>query len=243
MHSTRSRHARAALATAILILLAGCGGSTGPSASGEASSAPSVAVVASTPPSPTATAAPSPSPSPSPAAITLCGKERTACPVAAGTYYSAVFKPSFNITIADGWSNDWNFPRIGLFGNQPGSFVWMTQVFAADDSLQIIQVAHDPAGIVAFLRKRPGISVGPETPVTIDGASGLQVDVTASRRINVILGANPTAPQVQANSKARYVIVDRNGSTVVFIAMADKVADFDAIMAQAQPMLDSITWR
>ncbi len=235
------------LAAVIATVVGACSGSSSPTPvtpSAAPSQSASVASVAPSEASPSPAPSPSVEPSPTPAAaVALCGKERTACPVAAGRWYSAVFEPGFDITVGDGWANVWNYPQIGALANQPGSFVWMSHAFGLDDTLQIVKLAAGPAGVVAFLDKRKGIAVGPATPVTIDGASGLQVDATASRRLNGVLGATPTAPQLQAKSKTRYVIVDRNGSTVAFMVTADDGANFDSIMAQAQPMLDSITWR
>lgn len=42
--------------------------------------------------------------------------------------------------------------------------------------------------------------------------------------------------------KARFYLFDIDGTLVTFVAEAWAEGDFDAVMSQSQPVLDSITW-
>lgn len=249
MSSTRVPRAGVLALLASLVLLVGaCGGTTPATASPPAPAAASPSAIAaaapSPSPSPTATPVPTPTPSPTPAPMALCGKEQTSCTVAAGVWYPEPFDPSFDITVGDGWSNDWNYPKIGALSNAQGSFVWMTGVFSVDEkSMANVKLSNVPADLAAFLKEKKGLSVADPTPVEIDGAPGLQVDATATRRLNFVFVTTPIGPQTQANSASRYYLVDHDGTTVVFIAAADDKANTDAFMTEVQPMVESIAWR
>jgi hypothetical protein len=146
--------------------------------------------------------------------------------------------------VGEGWSNDWDFARLGAISDVPGSLVWQEGVdktlgedFGLDD------VGSSPDALVAFLKDHPDLEVGPVTPVTVDGAQGLTVDVTPKRGLQGLFVTTPYAPQTSAGSKDRYIIVEVANTTVLFQITSDKAADFEAYMTRVQPIIDSIHWQ
>ena len=87
------------------------------------------------------------------------------------------------------------------------------------------------------------MTVSEPTEATVDGASGQQVDVESNDvQAPGLFFLKDDAFHLVPDEKARFLVVDQAGETVIFIIDAFSAADFDEWMGTAQPVVDSITW-
>jgi hypothetical protein len=210
---------------------------------------PSAAAAATPTPAPTATAAPTPSttpqptPGPSPKALCSTGDgvfPPKTCALAPGTYSAAPFAPVFRFTIGAGWSN--NLAGINAGGVVMGKpiatgFGWSTGMIAEDGS----DVAKTSDALLAFFASRPGITASAPTPTEVGGMPGRSIDFTLSTG-SIFMMVGKSAVQYQVGEKVRAIIVDVDGSVVLFGIEASEPKNFDAALAATQPILDSIVW-
>lgn len=243
-----NRRIAGALGGAILIaVLVGCSGaavSTAPPASAAAS--PTVASTAATTPSPSVEPA-SASASTAAGVGKLCAKEHEVCPTPAGTYSSAPFEHPFTFTIdGDGWANDRAWPHGGsMTKGGSDSFLWASGITAGRvDEGDDLQVGPTQQDFIDLLRKSTRLTVTP-TPVlvTVGGVSGLQVDVEATGDLPGLFFFPEDAFNLRAGEKVRFIVLDKDGATVVLMVESFKEATFDAFMTDvAQPILGGLTW-
>ena len=236
---------RLALGSGLVIAILGLGAC----ASGATPSAPPSAVSAS--PSqlvtPAATASPSPTVSPSTAvaAATLCagGQSDPSCDLPPGTYSADPFKPGFTFTITEPWTNDRRYADGGSISLGDAAVLWASGVSAGTVADKEVAIGPGPAGFVAFLGQFKGFTLSAPEPAVVDGVTGIQVDVetngTAAPRIFQI---TDDVFNLDAGEKARFILLEKDGTTVIFIIDAFKAAGFDAFLTKAQPVLDSVTW-
>ena len=233
-----------------LVLAAAIAGCASPAAS----VAPTASLAASPSSAPTAsasvdvgTAAPS---SPAASAASgdgeLCAEEFEPCPIQAGTYTTSAFEHPFTFTIdGDGWTNDRNWPHGGSM-TKAGveAFLWASGVVSGNVDGETVDIGPAPADFIAHLGKFDGFTVSEPVPVTLDGVSGLQVDVLSNDVQAPGMFLLPEdAFNLAPNEKARFLVLDKGGSTVILIVDAFDAATFDAFMADVgQPLLDGLTW-
>jgi hypothetical protein len=212
--------------------------------------APSVAVSpTSGPPTEAAPtdAAPTDAPSgaPSPAAK-LCAVEFEPCPIEAGTYTTEPFSVPFTFSIegAD-WVNDRNWPHGGSVTRaNSDAFLWASEVISGQVDGSEVEIGPSVDDFIAHLRRFEGWTLAEPVPVTVDGAAGLQVDLTTNE-----VGAPgmyyiaEDAFNVAPGEKARFIVVDKDGETVVLIIDSFLEATFDAFVAEVgDPLLAGLTW-
>lgn len=242
------RGRRAGLVIGALVLVAACGGTTSPSAAGSASSPetsastePSSVAPATASPSASAVASPSDSPV---AAAKLCAKEFEACPLPAGTYRAAPFEPGFTFTTeGDDWVNQRAWPHGGGVTYADGAFFWMAGDMVGNLDDKHVEIGDGANDFVSFLGRPKDWKVQEPVPITIDGISGVAVDtVTGPKARQGLL----TFPEDQFNTdpkeKIRWIILEKDGTRVIFLLDAFKEADFDAVSARVQPIIDSVDW-
>jgi hypothetical protein len=101
-----------------------------------------------------------------------------------------------------------------------------------------------PADFIAFLKKPKGWVVGKPVPVTIGGVAGQRVDV-ATRKVGIsgVFAIPEDIFNVDAGEKIRFIVLDKDGKTVVLMVDAFKEKDFADILALEQPVLDTIAWQ
>lgn len=223
-------------------------------ASPSGSAAPSVAEAgsATTPASASAsapaTAAPSgASPSAGTADGALCAKELERCPIAAGTYTTDAFTDPFTFTIeGDDWTNDRNWPHGGSMTKAGAdSFLWASGVVSGNAPEGSVAIGPTPSDFIAHLGKFDGFTVSEPIPVTVDGVSGSQVDVLSN---DTSAGGMFLLPEDGFNlapgEKTRFLVLDKDGSTVILFVESVDAATFDAFMAETgQPLIDGLTWQ
>jgi hypothetical protein len=235
---------RGSIALCVSIVVASCGGSTpSPEASSIASPEPSTVSA-----SPSETAAPSVSTtataSASAAAGKLCAKEFEACALPAGTYRAGPFEPGFTFTVdGDDWVNQRAWPHGGGVTYTDGAFFWMTGPMSGMIDDKAVKVGDAPEDMVKFLDLPKDWVVADPQPVTVDGVNGVSVDtVTGPKARPGLLTFPEDAFNTDPKEKIRWIVLDKDGKTVVFLLDAFKEADFDAVSARVQPVLDSVKW-
>jgi hypothetical protein len=211
-----------------------------------ASTSPSAPVAPTVVPTSAPTAPPSPSPSAAASSTTggtLCAREFETCEIASGTYVVTPFTPEFRVTIPDGLVNARNWPTGGGFGTPQGGFWWASDVRAAIKGESEIELEPTTDAFIEHLRSYEEFAVTDPVPVTIAGVDGVAVDVTTgSTPVRGLYLIPEDAYNLDPGSKARFHLVEHAGTTVLFIIEAYQAADFDALVTQFQPVLDSVTW-
>jgi hypothetical protein len=236
----------AGLGSSLFIGLMGIAACTPASTPSVPASVPSASVSApASVPAATATATAAASPSPSTAVGTLCAGDQTqpSCELAPGTYSADPFSPGFTFTIAEPWTNERRYADGGGISLGEAAFFWASGVSAGTVDGTGVAIDPGPAGFLAFLAKFEGFTLSEPGTATVDGVSGIQVDVeTKETAAPQIFEIQADVFNLDAGEKARFILLDKDGTTVIFIIDAFKAADFDAFLAKAQPVLDSVTW-
>jgi hypothetical protein len=228
-----------------IIAIGGCAGTA-------TEQSPTASLSASPTDAPASEAAPSTEPSsaaPSTATGdgTLCAKGFATCPIPPGTYSSAPFEHPFTFTISgDDWTNDRNWQHGGSMTKAgANSFLWASGVTSGEVSGTTVEIGPSPADFIAHLRKFDGFTVSEPVPVTVDRVSGSQVDVLSN---DIGAGGMFLLPEdgfnLSPGEKTRFLVLDKDGATVILFVESYKAATFDAFMADvAQPILDGLTWQ
>lgn len=221
----------------LALILTGCGGAETPSAS-VATAAPTAAPTEV----PTATANPTEAPS---AAVdgALCAVEYETCPIDAGTYRSDPFTPAFTFTVDGGWTNDRNWPDGGGISKGPGGIYWASGV--SSGAIDGADVAFDSTidGFTGRLRSFDGFTVTDQAPGTIGGVEAVVLDVETGEVMapGLYRVANDSY-NLGPGEKVRFYLLDMDGTLVTIAVEAWAAADFETVMAQSQPVLDSLVW-
>jgi hypothetical protein len=109
---------------------------------------------------------------------------------------------------------------------------------------------------VSWFQRHPNLETSKPLPVSVGGASGIRVDVTASSTPEdyprKICGRQPCVPLYPLSDgsglisyedwKDRFIIVDVGGETVL-IDVAATQGKFDTFSPKPQEVLDSVEWK
>ncbi len=226
------------------LLLAACGATTGSSI---ASSPTAVA-----PASPAATAAPSEPPTEAPTATVspsaagagaLCAVLYEPCPLGAGTYRSDPFAPAFTFAVDDGWTNDRNFADGGGLSKGPGGIYWSSGVSTGMAGEAQVEFESTIEGFSGHLASFDGFEITEGAPATVGGQEAVVLDLvtndTSARGLYLVA---EDAYNLGPGEKVRFYLMEMDGALVTVVVEAWMEADFDAVVAQSQPVLDSIVW-
>ncbi len=229
------------LSVAMLGLGACASGATPSLPTNVPSSAPSQSATPSATPSPSPTA----SPSTAIATATLCagGQSDPSCELPPGTYSADPFKPGFTFTITEPWTNDRRYADGGGLSFGDAAFLWASGVSAGTVADSEVAIGPGPAGFVAFLGQFEGFTLSEPGPAVVDGVTGIQVDVeTNGTAAPHFFQITDDVYNLDAGEKARFILLEKDGTTVIFMLDAFKAAGFDAFLAKGQPVLDSVAW-
>jgi hypothetical protein len=227
--------------------IVGCaspGGTVAPSASEAGSAASPSGASASAPATAEASVA---SPSTGTGDGALCAKEFERCPIAAGTYTTDAFTDPFTFTIEGGdWTNDRNWPHGGsMTKGGANSFLWASGVVSGNVGETTVAIGPTPSDFIAHLKKFEGFTVSAPIPVTVGGISGSQVDLLSN---GVSAAGMFLLPEdgfnLSQGEKVRFLVLDKDGSTVILFVESLDAKTFDSFMAETgQPLLDGLAWR
>ncbi|HEU0243499.1 MAG TPA: hypothetical protein VFQ75_06295 [Candidatus Limnocylindrales bacterium] len=187
---------------------------------------------------------------------------------------------ALEFTVPDGWANssDWpntfsltpaaNYALESPNGPAAGE---LHEILLFTQPFQVVQEAtcagkpdsgadRSVQGLLAYLRSLEGLTVSPETPVTIDGHSGIAVDLALAADANgrcpdQVGPALPLFAQagdrenaygvgIVGNERIRLTLLDLGGGDIVGIIIdSSDPATFDELATSAQPIIDSFRFR
>ncbi len=223
---------------AIAVMLAGCGGPGGDASDVPASvneqTQPAASVTESAPASADAAGEDE-----------LCAVDHQPCPIEAGTYTAAPFEPNFLFTVEDGWQNDRAFADGGGISMDTGGIFWASGVAEGTVGGEQMEIGASVDDFVSFLQgfEAIGMTVSEPEPVTVDGVSGQQVDVqTNEAEAPALYLVAEDQFNLVPGEKARFLVLDKEGETVLLIIDSFTTEGFDDWVATAQPVIDTISW-
>ena len=222
-----------------------CGGASGTAPTGgsvPAASTGPTTVPASSSLAPVATPSASAPAEPSAVAgvLDLCPQEREPCPLPPGTYSPSRTTPKMTFTLGDGWTGFRHYEDAFGLGNQDGVAFSM----ARDVEVGFGGTPLEPglAGFQAFLEAADVLEVQTVAPVTVGGMEGIQIDVVATGDAGGLYQVAKDQYNLSAGQKARFIVLDLEGTTVVFVFESADEASFPTAEAAVQPILESLTF-
>ena len=175
-----------------------------------------------------------------------------------------MFQPPVSVTLPTGW---WiAIDSADYFAVQPVT-TDQAGIHIISDPLPASQAASCPEApepsigtldvdVATWIKSRPGFATNPQRPVTIGGHRGLELDVSIAATwkescpfanglpsVPLFVGASGTYRWVVAGTeRLRLDLLDVDGRTVVIDVDAFDGSLMDALVAQAQPIIQSLTF-
>ena len=175
----------------------------------------------------------------------LCNEGQEPCPLEPGTYSAAPFEPAFTFLLEDEWVNDIAVADAGALSQQMGGIFWTSGVTRGTVGGAGVTIEPTAGGFVAFLQSlsATGMTVSAPTPTTVDLVEGQQIDVATNdvRASGLYFAASDTF-NLGPGEKARFIVLDHAGVTVVLVLEAFAEADFDQWLETVAPVVESISW-
>lgn len=198
----------------------------------------------SAPASPAPTVEPSAAASPdAPAVGELCAVGMQPCQIEAGTYATTPFVPEFTFAITDTWMNDRNYADGGGISTELGGLFWTSGVSSGIVDEAEVSFESTIEGLAGHLRSFDGFTVTEGEPTTIGGEPATVLDVltndTLARGLILI---EEDAFNLGPGEAARFYLLEIDGVLVTFVVEAWMAADFDAVSALLEPVLESVAW-
>jgi hypothetical protein len=182
----------------------------------------------------------------------MCGGSQSS-PCKAGTYQTRSFKPTFSVTVPDAWRISRLLRTfvgaaetpVGIPLSQGTGEIVVTVPTSLEPSAPGETGANVPADLAAWLAANKNLVLGASTPVTIGGVAGQQLDGTVAADAKV----DPTDHNYrlsdyllfQPGQHVRLVVLTVGGAQLVLATVA-KVADWDAFVKVADPIIASLAW-
>ncbi len=203
------------------ILPAGCGDSAAEVTTSDAVVATTSTTVAQTvaPSTTSATSGPAP-----------WGEEHPA----AGTYQTVEFVPSFTFTVGDGWV------PITPFLPETEDIIDLTNTPEASLTFIVISEAS-PTELLADIASLDGVEIGEESSTEVGGIEGSMVEVTTSADAMIANLPNDIQWVMFPGYRYRMQILEVGGRTVTILVEGTEES-FEAFLADADPVIDSVVW-
>ena len=182
------------------------------------------------------------------------GAEGLSGSLSKGVHVADVFDPAFRFELGKGWEVFEATDFVDMETEPKGSRLSFTNplyyVFDPTNPSEKKQVTEpeNAREWLSWFQRHPKLDTSKPDPVSVGGASGMQIDVTASSTLedSVPLYTSTwdtiVARPSDAGWKERYVIVDVGGETVI-INIAARAGKFDAFSPKVQEILDSVEWK
>jgi len=171
------------------------------------------------------------------------------------------FEPALSYNISGGWKLTTETTDVLLLeGPERGQLIFTSPSHVFDPSSPSeptkISAPENAKEWLSWFQRHPNLETSKPVPVSVGGASGMQIDVTASTPENYprkVCSGEPCVPLYPTNGapigvfpdvggKDRYVIVDVGGQTVI-INVTAPAGKFDAFSPKAQKVLDTVEWK
>lgn len=176
----------------------------------------------------------------------------------------------FSYAVPAGWTNGGDFPGHYRLAKQSGPadaaiFLWSDIVpHSQDESCPNVSepgVGRTVSAITDWLTTLPGLDASTPMPVTVGGLSGFSLDVSVASDWTHTCSYSEGKPVVAtfvdsddategfdwnigAGAKSRYFLLDAGGGRALLIEIAaSDAADFDSLVAEAMPLIESFTIR
>jgi hypothetical protein len=180
-------------------------------------------------------------------------------------YVTVDFEPAFSFEVGQ----DWEFlapettHRVDVgTGPKGGELIFTNPSHVYDPSNpsepKELPAPQNAKEWLSWFQRHPNLETSKPVPVSVGGASGMQIDVTSSSTLETyprdVCDSTPCVPLFTTSGgptvsypsdeggKDRYVIVDVGGQTVIINVTAPS-GKFDAFSPKAQKMLDTIEWK
>lgn len=182
-----------------------------------------------------------------------CGGSQNS-PCKAGTYQTRSFKPTFTVTVSAAWRID-RLLRTFVGAGETAAGIPLSQgtgeiVATVPTSLEPPAPGDTgssvPTDLTAWLAANKNFVLGAATAVTIGGVAGQQLDglVAADAKIDAADHAYRLSDYLlfQPGQHVRFVVLTIGGAQLVVASVA-KVADWDAFVKLADPVISSMAWK
>jgi hypothetical protein len=186
-----------------------------------------------------------------------------ASPLAAGTHTSAAFQPPVTFTVPDGWelaADAAAYLQLRPAGSEVnGIHLFRDPVAASQDpacpATPEPGVGSTSTELVAWLRERPGLTVGPPALATVGGLRGVAIDVAIKDGWTAscpFANGSPTVPLLSSktagyhwvivgNERLRFYVLDLpGGGTMIVDEDAFDGTLYDDFIRAAAPIVRSM---
>jgi len=177
-------------------------------------------------------------------------------------FVTTEFEPALSYNISESWvattETTGELTLSLLLGPEHGDLIFTSPSHVFDPSSPSeptkVPAPENTKEWISWFQRHPNLETSEPVPVSVGGASGMQIDVTASSTSEDyprnICGPNPcvrlwgslVASPSEEGSKDRYVIVDVGGQTVIINVFVWS-GKFDAFLPKAQKVLDTVEWK
>ena len=158
-----------------------------------------------------------------------------------GTYRWDGFDPSISVTVGAGWElghDDPSFFDLFRGSDFPSvSFARFTDVY--QDTTTRFE-ATDAATVAATLSGRSDITITDPAAIELGGLPGLQFDLTTGAPKTPVFFGPAGDFRLEPDFKTRYRILDVPGGGVLVIGIHDHADAFDAAVALADPLTETL---
>jgi uncharacterized protein YjbI with pentapeptide repeats len=178
-------------------------------------------------------------------------------PIAPGEYVIDALEPTFRFEVGKGWvalKRD-TLPMLVENPQANAGLIIFTSPRQVFDPSNLSEPKEAPAPDDAdkwasWFQRHPNLKTSKLVPVSVGGASGMRIDVTASSTQENyprdLCDSKPCVPLYSTitssiNWKDRFVIVDIGGVTVV-VDVSAPASKFDEYLPKAQRVLDTLEW-
>jgi uncharacterized protein YjbI with pentapeptide repeats len=179
-------------------------------------------------------------------------------------YDTSEFEPALGLSLRG--STNWYIDaeaktpdRLSIWGPEGGQLLFTNPHHVFDQSSlsepKKLPAPENATEWVSWFESHPNLDTSKPAPVSVGGASGKQIDVTASSTLEnysqEVCGEQPCVPLYPSDESAivsadgwmdRFVIVEVGGETVL-IDVSAPIDRFDVFLPTAQKVLDSVEWK
>ena len=188
------------------------------------------------------------------------GAEGLAGSLSPGVHVADLFGPAFQFEVGNGWGVEETADSVDIWNEPKRSLSFANPLYVYDPSNpsepKEVPAPENAKEWLSWFQSHPNLDTSKPDPVSVGGASGMQIDVTASstsenysrdicgKKPCIPLyrpGSGPIVAQPSGTGKDRYIIVDVGGQTVIINVFAPP-GKFDAFSPKAKKVLNSVKW-
>jgi hypothetical protein len=171
-----------------------------------------------------------------------------------GTYRSDEFNPALSFRVEEGWvaaapemPDTLSIALSGTLGQQQPSMLGLhtaREVFdPKDPNQQTLSTAPENVeGWVEWFRNHPALDAGEPKPVTVGGISGMQLGARAEQITALWQYGNQFPVVFPMGTRSRIIVLDVEGQTVLVVTRASSADNFEALLPNAEEVLDTVRW-